>query len=633
MKTKLLAVLTLACACAACAHGPDQGTDAQSTRDPLQNTKKLAAKGHATLYRNGAFQVPATTIHLIPPGPDAYDLAMELAGMRARQSFQESIKHARESVDIAKAGVDKSLSAAATINRGTSALAGEARSVTRLGADMVGAAPGAGSKIVGASVSYAAPAYSGVREIGGTVTDSSLDAARWMSGATDRTAAALMSGTVATAGGISQSTLATSRRHASFAAEKFVKGYAAAPGKVGARAGAVADAGSLSRFATAFEHADEWRSSASRMFTDVIVVTAASPGREAGRDFNAAADEIGRGARESGPTLAVLKSLRWVLQGIFWDATIKPVGKLTGATLGYVTVNAVAYPALITVNEGAVTANLAVQVAWNTAAAGYDVTAPSGIAAVAGLFSAVELVGGQAAAGGTLAGGSVASGGTYVAGKTAAAATAGGGVVAGKTVEYVAAPLSAAGVAVGGSTLGVVAGTATAAAGAGLAVAGVAAEAGTRAAGAAAAATVGAGGSAVSVAAGTALGTYELAKAVVVPAGYNLGAGVVLSYGTVTQLGAQTVLAVSDASYMVLSLEGPKWVLYAAKGNVDNGENIPTGSVLDLKAMQKSGETFYAVPASEAEVNRVVGSVYGELPEAKAPAETASPSEDDGSRP
>lgn len=50
-----------------------------------------------------------------------------------------------------------------------------------------------------------------------------------------------------------------------------------------------------------------------------------------------------------------------------------------------------------------------------------------------------------------------------------------------------------------------------------------------------------------------------------------------------TQLGSQTVLAVSDASYMVLSLEGLKWVLYAAKGNVDNGENIPTGTVLDLK--------------------------------------------------
>jgi len=30
--------------------------------------------------------------------------------------------------------------------------------------------------------------------------------------------------------------------------------------------------------------------------------------------------------------------------------------------------------------------------------------------------------------------------------------------------------------------------------------------------------------------------------------------------------------------------------------------------------MQKAGETFYAVPASEEEVKRVVEAVYGEMP-------------------
>jgi hypothetical protein len=167
--------------------------------------------------------------------------------------------------------------------------------------------------------------------------------------------------------------------------------------------------------------------------------------------------------------------------------------------------------------------------------------------------------------------------------------------------------------------VGVVAATSTGVAGATIAATGVAAEGTARAAGAATAATVGAGGSVVSVAAGAALGTYELARAVVVPAGHELGAGIVLSYGTLTQLGAQSILAVSDASYMVLSLEGPRWVLYAVKGDIDNGENIPTGAVLDLKAMQRAGETLYAVPASEEEMKRAVDSLYGALPEAKAP--------------
>jgi len=290
------------------------------------------------------------------------------------------------------------------------------------------------------------------------------------------------------------------------------------------------------------------------------------------------------------------------------------VGKLAGATLGYVTINAVAFPALITVREGVAVANVAVQVTWNSAASIYEVTAPSATAALAGLFSAVELVGGQTLAAGELVAGSAATAGTYGVGKTAAAATAGGGYFTGKTVQYVGAPLSTVGIAAGGSTLGVVAGTATAVTGAGMATVGAAGEAVTQVTGNAAAVTVLTGGTAASVVAGTALGSYELAKAVVVPAGYELGAGLVLGYGTLSQLGAQTVLAVADASYMVLSLEGPNWVLYAVKGKVDNGENIPPGAMLDLKAMQQSGETFVAVPVSDEEMQRIVNLVPAQLP-------------------
>src|SRR5215472_8604358 len=99
---KALWTVLACCALAACSHDPKRDSDAQA--DPLRNTKKLAAQGHATLYRKGAFEVPMTTIHVIPPGPSALELAEELAGMRARQSFQESIKHARESMNLAKAG-------------------------------------------------------------------------------------------------------------------------------------------------------------------------------------------------------------------------------------------------------------------------------------------------------------------------------------------------------------------------------------------------------------------------------------------------------------------------------------------------------------------------------------------------
>jgi hypothetical protein len=577
--------------------------------DPLQYTKKLATEGHATLYNNGAFEVPMTTIHIIPPGPSTLGLASEMAGWRARQSFQESIKHARESKDFALAGVEKSGAAALAIKHGSDDISKGARDVTRFGGRILGASPGIASNTIAASVTYSGQAYTGTSKAGEKLAEGSLTAGSKISSVTTNISEKMLGGTVALATGTSQASRAASGKHASYAAELFVKGYAELPEKLGQRAEKVNESASLDKFADAYRRSNEWRSEQSDNMTDIVVGTGANYTNDIKDSFSAAGKEL-----ESKNTFGLLKSMRWVIQGIFWDATIKPVGKLAGASLGYVTVNAVAFPAIITIREGIAVANVAVQVTWNSSASVYEVTAPSATAALAGLFSAVELVGGQALAGGELVAGSVATAGTYGIGKTAAAATAGGGYLAGKTVQYVGAPLSSVGVATGGTAVGVVAGAATAVAGTGLATAGVAGEAATQVTGSLAAGTVLVGGSAASVVAGTALGTYELAKAVVVPAGYELGSGLVLGYGTLSQLSAQAVLAVADASYMVLSLEGPNWVLYAIKGNVDNGENLPAGALLDLKAMQQGGETLIAVPVSEEEMKRIVDTIPNNLP-------------------
>lgn len=612
MRAKQIIMMLMCGALVACAQTGQQ--------DPLQNTRKLAAEGHATLYNNGAFEVPMTTIHIIPAGPSTLGLASEMAGMRARQSFQESIKHARESVNFTQAGIEKSASAAKSMHEGTSAVAGGAREVTRYGARMVGASPGMVSDAVGASVTYSGKAYTATSQFGEKLAEGSLTAGGTISEGTSNVSKKMWAGTLSLAGETSEAGKAAAGRHASYAAERFVKGYAAVPKKFGQRVGAVKESASLGNFASAYQSSNEWRSEQSGRMTDIIVGTAGNYTKDVGESFS----KVGKEFQEDKSTFGLLKSLRWVVQGIFWDATIKPAGKLAGASLGYVTVNAVAFPALVTVKEGVAVANVAVQVTWNSAASVYDVTAPTATAALAGLFSAVELVGGQALAGGELVVGSVATAGTYGAGKTAAGATAGGGYLTGKTVQYVGAPLSSVGIAAGGSTIGVVAGAGSAVVGAGVATAGVVGEGATQVAGNAAAGTVLVGGTAASVVAGTALGTYELAKAVVVPAGYELGAGLVLGYGTLSQLGAQTVLAVADASYMVLSLEGPNWVLYAVKGKVDNGENLPPGAMLDLKAMQQAGETFVAVPVSDEEMKRIVSAAPGELPHNAQP-ENISP--------
>ena len=83
---------------------------------------------------------------------------------------------------------------------------------------------------------------------------------------------------------------------------------------------------------------------------------------------------------------------------------------------------------------------------------------------------------------------------------------------------------------------------------------------------------------------------YELSKAVAVPPGYELAGGIVLDYGTLSHLGAQAILAAAGCSYMVLSLEGPRWVLYAVKGKRGDGEDLPAGAVVDLKKMQAVGD-------------------------------------------
>ena len=604
MLQKLL--MMLACASlVACAHQPG--------KDPLQNTKKLAAEGHATLYNNGAFEIPMTTIHIIPPGPAAMDLAIEMAGMRAQQSFQESLKHARESVDFAQAGIAKSGELAMDIHDGTSHIASGARNITRFGGGLVGASPRMISDAIGASITYAGKTYDATSEAGDQLAQSSLTLGGNISEGTNNASSAIWSGTKNIASDTSQASISAASRHAAYAGERFVKGYAALPAKLRERGKNMGESASLGNFVNAYQSSNEWREEQSGKFSDIFVDTTSNYTKDINASFREAGRELNENSQQSGYTLALLKSLRWVVQGILWDATIKPVGKITGASLGYVTVNAVAFPAMIAVKEGVAVANVAVQVTWNSAASVYEIAAPSATAAVVGLFSAVELVGGQALAGGEFVAGSVATAGTYGLGKTTAALTASGGFVAGKTVQYIGAPLSSVAVAAGGSTIGVVAGTATAVTGGAIAVAGVTGEAVTQITGNAAAGSVLIGGSTVSVVAGAALGTYELSKAVVVPIGYELGSGLVLGYGTLSQLSAQALLAVADASYMVLSLEGPNWVLYAVKGNAGRGEDLPQGAILDLKAMQKEGETFTAVPVSDEELKRLVDALPNQL--------------------
>ncbi len=78
-------------------------------------------------------------------------------------------------------------------------------------------------------------------------------------------------------------------------------------------------------------------------------------------------------------------------------------------------------------------------------------------------------------------------------------------------------------------------------------------------------------------------------------------------------MAAHSVLAVADASYMVLSLEGPRWIPYAVKGETGKEEDILPGTILNLEMMQAEGEEFHYLPVSDEEMKGVVESVYEDL--------------------
>lgn len=606
--TKLLlagvAVMLSACA----THSP-QG------QDLLKNTKQLTAKGHSDLYNNGAFHVPHTEIALIPAGPSAAELALELAGFKARQSFFQSIKNARDSVYLVADGSKKSYRLAKNIHSGTDDVAQYITDYARPNSKLlIYKAYPRTKHIIGESWRVAGETADSVGTWGENIASGSLGAGQAISSAADTVSAVAVTGSWGLAKDIARSSTDGAGEKAVYAWDEFVQGYAALPSNLSQRAGAVQESITLADFAKAYDKSQDYRERRSDFYTDIVVDATNNYSADIKESFQKAGeafDDVG----DTGISLATLKAARWVLQGIFWDSIIKPAGAVAVGSVGYLTVNTVIFPVVLVAHSSVPTAEIAVEVTWNTGGAFYDVVAPTAIAATASLFSVAELVGGNTAAGLTAATGATVGSATYVAGKASAAAVAGGGYAVGKTVQYIGVPLSAAGIAVTGSAAGVVVGGASAVAGSTLVVAGEASAATIQVMGNVLAGTTLAAGATASTVAGAGLGVFELTKAVVVPTGYGLGGGVVLGYGTLSQLAAHSILAVGDASYMVLSLEGPRWVLYAVKGELGQGDELAPGTVLDLEKMQSAGEQFSYLPVSDEEIKKVVESIRGDLPQ------------------
>ena len=73
-----------------------------------------------------------------------------------------------------------------------------------------------------------------------------------------------------------------------------------------------------------------------------------------------------------------------------------------------------------------------------------------------------------------------------------------------------------------------------------------------------------------------------------------------------SQLSAHTILAVSDFSYLVLSLEGGKWVVYAVKDTSGKAKSLLSGAVVDLEQVKKEGNDIVKVPVSDEEMEKIL---------------------------
>ena len=230
-----------------------------------------------------------------------------------------------------------------------------------------------------------------------------------------------------------------------------------------------------------------------------------------------------------------------------------------------------------------------------------EIEAPVGKVALKVSGKAVKLAG--------TGGANAIRGGAWVSGQLVKVSVSTGAAVEKGTLEYIGVPLLSVGIPVGGAITGAAVGTAGIAAGTSYLMAGETSAVGSYLFGTTLSGVTTAVGVSASAMAGSGVALYEVAKSIAVPSSYTLGSGIVLTYGSLVHLASHTVLAASDVSYLVLSLEGPRWVIYGVKGVLGKGDDLAGGTVLNLKEMQKDGEQFEYIPVSEQEMEKVIESV------------------------
>ncbi|MGM0595623.1 MAG: hypothetical protein ACQES9_01155 [Myxococcota bacterium] len=588
-------------------------TNSRETTDPLKNTKKLVKKGHRNLYQEGGLRIPNTSVNLIPAGPKPLDTARNLIGLSARNSFLLALKKASDSVYIIAEGSKISLKAGQKIYREMAVFAEKVRKLTRKSAVLILDKNGLmGGKIIGKSWKLSRELLWEINNItddiityfdeaGNIVTEKfhfKGDEIIWKSQSNAENIRRK---------GIDEASTVMQERYANF-----ITGYLTLPAKLGKNLKNTGKTFKKANLVKIARDENKWRQKYSDKSINLIKITGKDYFDNIKISFKKASFSL-KNYQNSGISLATLKAITYVIKGIVWDGIIQPLFNFSAGCLGFVAVNGIAYPLIVLSKEGKAIAQIAVSTVWNSSKSAWQIAGPTVEITIAGVYSFMTLGVTQIAALGQSATGTIAGYSTKAAGEIAGLAIKGTGQLSARTTGYIGVPLAATGIFLGGTITGTVVSTygtipagAVFSGGEGTAIA-------SRSLGTILGGTAAIGGTTAISSWATAKGLYYVAKAVSVPSSYALGAGIVLGYGAISHLAAHTLLGISDCAYLVLSLEGPRWVVYAVQGKLGRGKKLPQGSVLNLNKMQKAGEKFKYVPVSSKKMKKIIKSTHNNL--------------------
>ncbi|MCC5815259.1 MAG: hypothetical protein JJT78_10915 [Leptospira sp.] len=591
----------------------NSGKESKAEEDPLKNTKKLVRDGHVSLYENGAFPVGSTSIKFIPPGKEA---EIFIQGRRfgfAKASFQESLKKASESVVILKEGHGLSYRLANESSKASIELSKDLRDSMIL--------PG---------YYVMSKAQADVLGIGGKSWSKGLHNYRSIQSEAERMSYILFESGV----DLSQATIEEEnkrrsekelarireqkkkRREAKILEQKiqeetgrFVIGYTDLGSKLKERSEKLTeDLGNVSTKKD-FEEWEKLRRKFSSEVLDGIADSWIGIGERVKTGFRKAGSELEKVESGAGLSWAVLKAIAITTKTILVDAIILPIGETTVHSFGYVVWNSIAYPiGLVTISGKTVAVVLVEVVEYGTDGV-VAIVAPSGRFALAGIIGGSEVLAkgvGKVTKNTLDTTGNISSGASK---RVGVASLYGAGVITEASGKYLVAPVGL-GIGIGEETLvGLGSYTIDTGSGAAMATTGSVLSVTSLGAGQATAGAVYVGGTTVSAGTAGAFGVYYVSKAVGVPTGVYIGSGVVMSYEMTAQLSAHTVLAASDMTYLVLSLEGGRWVLYGVKQTGKKAVYVLTGSMVDLDEIRNQGGEVYEIPVSEEEMEKVLKEV------------------------